>query len=134
VTVDVLHPQATPEINDSLDDEALVLRLDYGDVSFLLTGDLSAAGQQAILDAGQWPQAAVMQLPQHGAIRSLADAFLSAVQPQVVMVQADATNRRGDPDPDTLAMLNDVPIYRTDESGTLHLWTDGANLWAQTER
>jgi competence protein ComEC len=134
VTLEVLHPQTTPDINDSLDDQALVLRVLYGDVSFLLTGDISISGQQALLDAGQWPQSAAMQLPQHGAIRSLSDEFLSAAQPQVVLLQADASNRRGDPDPDTLAMLNDVPIYRTDEHGKLHLWTDGVKLWAQTGR
>jgi hypothetical protein len=27
-----------------------------------------------------------------------------------------------------------VLTYRTDESGTLHLWTDGNGLWFQAER
>ncbi len=134
VMLEVLHPQIEPDLNDSLDDQSLVLQLIYGDVSFLLTGDISITGQTALLDAGKWPLATVMQMPQHGGVRSLADDFLAAVQPQIAIVQTDAANRRGDPDPDTLAGLGDVPVYRTDENGTLHLWTNGQKLWFQTEK
>jgi competence protein ComEC len=132
--IDVLHPQAEPQMGDSLDDQTLVLRLTYGDVSFLLTSDLSRAGQAALLENGQWPLASVMQLPQHGAARSLDEAFLEAVQPQVVLLQSDRANRNGDPDADTLAKLDDTTLFRTDEGGTLHLWTDGARLWVGQER
>jgi beta-lactamase superfamily II metal-dependent hydrolase len=73
-----------------------------------------------------------MQLPQHGAARSLSESFLDAVQPQVVILQADAANRRGDPDTSTLAALDDaVPLFRTDEQGVIHLWTDGSTLYVQ---
>jgi len=132
--IDVLHPQAEPQMGDSLDDQTLVLRVTYGDVSFLLTSDLSRAGQAALLENGQWPLANVMQLPQHGAARSLDEAFLEAVQPQIVLLQSDRANRNGDPDGDTLAKLGDTPIFRTDEAGALHLWTDGAQLWVGQER
>lgn len=131
VRMDVLHPQTQPTLDESLDDNTLVLRLTYGEVSFLLTSDLSPEGQRALLDAGQWPLATVMQLPQHGTARSLDDGFLAAVQPQVVVVQSDAANRRGDPNPDILAMLGDAPVFRTDEGGTIHLWTDGRELWVE---
>jgi beta-lactamase superfamily II metal-dependent hydrolase len=57
-----------------------------------------------------------------------------SVQPQLVLLQSDRANRNGDPDGDTLAKLGDTTIYRTDDGGTLHLWTDGARLWAQPER
>lgn len=129
VLIEVLHPQKQPELSDSLDDQALVLRISYGALSFLLTSDLSAAGQQALLDAGQWPLAAVMQLPQHGRVRSLNADFLAAVQPQLVLLQSDPANRIGDPNADTLARLGGVPLLRTDRQGIIHLWTDGENLW-----
>lgn len=132
--LEVLHPAALPGINDSLDDSALVLRLTYGEVSFLLTGDLSREGQARLLMGDHFPVAAVMQLPQHGTIRSLSANFLNAVQPQVVVLQSDRTNRRGDPNPDILAMLPEVPVLRTDQSGTLHLWTDGQTLWYLPEK
>ena len=134
VLIEVLHPQTQPQPGDSLDDFALTLRVSYGEASFLLNSDLSAAGQQIMLENGQWPLATVLQLPQHGSLRSLDSQFLSAVQPQVALVQADPANRRGDPDPDILNALGDIPLYRTDQQGAIHLWTDGQSLWTQTEK
>lgn len=129
--IEILHPQSTPELGSPLDESPLVVRLSYGDVSFLLTGDLSTDGQASLLDAGTWPVASVMQLPQHGTARSLLPEFLDAVQPQMVVVQADRANRRGDPDPDVLALLPEsVPVLRTDEYGVVHFWTDGETLWS----
>lgn len=133
VKVEVLHPQEPMVLGDSLDETALVLRLIYGDISFLLTSDLSTAGQEMLLGAGRWPQATVLQLPQHGTTRSLSTDFLQAVQPQVIVLQSDRANPRGDPDMDVLALLGDVPLFRTDEGSTVHLWTDGSELWVVQE-
>ena len=120
-------------MTDSLDDNVLAIRVTYGEVNFLLTSDLSMTGQTMLIEAGQYPLATVMQLPQHGAARSLDETFLQQVQPRVTILQADVANRRGDPDPDTLSLLDeDVPLFRTDEQGGLHFWTDGSSLWVQS--
>lgn len=128
--IEVLHPQQQPALNDTLDDHALTLRLSYGDISFLLPSDLSVDGQFALMGESKWPLATVLQMPRHGAVRSLSDSFLQAVQPQAVIVQSDPANRSGDPNPDTLALLGPTPLWRTDSGGTIHLWTDGRGLWA----
>lgn len=127
--IEVLHPQLQPSLTDSLNDSGLVLRVSYGAVSFLLTSDVSQDGQAELLASGQWPLATVLQLPQHGGARTLDGIFLAAVQPRVAIVHADPANRLGDPDPDTLALLRDTPVFRTDVHGPLHLWTDGQTLW-----
>lgn len=129
--LEVLHPQRLPRPGAPLGDDALVLRLSYGEVSILLTSDLSRTGQDTLLDAGIDLSAAVLVLPQHGRARSLDLAFLEAVQPQVAVVQADVANRQGDPDADVLALLADLPLFRTDTQGTLHLWTSGVDSWVQ---
>jgi competence protein ComEC len=134
VLIEVLHPQQQPELGASLDDGALVLRVTYGDVSFLLTGDLSQSAQNALLSAGEYPLATVMQLPQHATTRSLSSDFLDTVQPSLVVLQSDSANRRGDPNADVLALLPEVPLLRTDLNGDIHLWTDGENLWALPQR
>jgi competence protein ComEC len=133
VLVEVLHPPQQPSLDDSLDDNTLTLRLSHGAISFLLTSDLSQEGQAALLAEGQWPLATVLQLPQHGTARSLDSAFLEAVQPQAVVIQSDPANRRGDPDADVLASLSVVPIFRTDQGGAIHFWTDGRELWVIDE-
>ncbi len=128
VGLEILHPQRQPEISDSLNDQALVLRLNYGDASFLLTADLSREAQSELIIEGQWPLATVFQLPLHGAARSLGEGFLSAVQPQVVVLESDRANRNGDPDGDILTMIENIPLFRTDQGGTIHMWTDGHEL------
>ena len=127
--IEVLHPAETPALNDNLGDNVIVLRVSYGEVSFLLTSDLSVSGQIALQENGQWSLATVMALPQHGTQHSLSESFLEVTQPQAVVLQSDIANRRGDPNPDTLAVLGDIPVFRTDEAGTLHFYTDGSALW-----
>jgi beta-lactamase superfamily II metal-dependent hydrolase len=127
--IEVLHPTITPTINDNLNDGAVVLRVTYGEISFLLTSDISQTGQSMLLESGHYPLATVMSLPQHGTQRSLNEEFLATVQPQAIILQSDIANRRGDPNSDTMLLLGDIPVFRTDEDRTLHLWTDGSALW-----
>jgi len=133
VLLEVLHPQTAPPLEAALNDGAMVLRLTYGDVSFLLTGDINIDGQIELLEAGQYPLASVMQMPQHGTERALSDSFLAEVQPQLILLQSDIANRRGDPAADTLRQVGDTPILRTDTAGTLHLWSDGRDIWFQPD-
>ena len=130
--LDVLAPSQAPTLVDNLDDGVLVLRLRYGDASFLFTSDLSIAGQTALLASEAHPVARVLQLPQHGGARSLSEEFLAQVQPQVALLQSDPANRLGDPSADTLALLPaDMSLFRTDEQGIIHIETDGQTLWVR---
>ncbi len=128
--IDVLHPGAAPADTAALADEALVLRLSYGDVSVLLTGDLSASGQQQMIDNGFGLPASVLQIPSGGAEKSLDPALVSAAQPQAVVIQS----RRDDPNepaPRTLQQLADASVFQTGAGGAVHLWTDGQRLWIE---
>jgi competence protein ComEC len=134
VQIEILNPGRLPDATEDMNPAVLVARMTYGEVSFLLTGDLSQEGQVALLSRGRWPLATVLQLPDHGTRGSLDTGFLAAVQPQLAIIQVDPANRRGDPEPDVLLMLDETPLYRTDQQGTIHLWTDGSVLWAQPEK
>lgn len=127
--LEVLAPENTPTISMNLNDAALVIRVTYGEVSFLLTSDVSQTAQIGLLKSGEWPLATVMQMPNHGSVHSLNESFLAAVQPQTIVLQSDPTNRLGDPNGDTLALLGNISLVRTDLSGAVHLWTDGKQLW-----
>lgn len=131
--IEVLHPQQQPAADQRmLNTAALTLRVQFGTVSFLLPASLDRAGQQALLAAGISPRATVMQLPLHGAARSLDPGFLRAAGPQLIVVHADpddSRNRSGNPNPDILAMLDGIPLLRSDNTGTVHLWSDGIRLW-----
>jgi competence protein ComEC len=133
VLIEILNPGRLPIATEDMNPSVLVARVTYGDVSFLLTGDLSQEGQEAMLGRGTWPLATVLQVPDHGTRGSLDTNFLAAVQPQVAVIQVDPANRRGDPEPDALLMLGAVPIYRSDQQGTVHVWTDGTGLWVESD-
>ena len=128
VFIEVLHPQSQPSITDKLNDQVIVLRVAYGDFALLLTSDLSRRGQRLMLENNIHPLANIMQIPQHGASHALESEFLDLVQPQIALLQSDAANRRRDPDPVTLALF-DVPVFRTDEGGVIHLKSDGRQVW-----
>jgi competence protein ComEC len=131
VTIEVLHPQVTPDISEPLDDVAMVLRIRYGEISFLLGGEASRSAQSALLEAGHWPLSTVLVLPKHGG--TIDGDFLDAVQPSVIIVQTDRANLLGHPNPDVLDSLPDVPLYRTDVHGALQFTTDGVDLYVTTE-
>lgn len=117
VRLQVLNPERTPTLGTPLDEAALVLRLKYGNLSFLLTSDLSREAQAALVESGQDLYAAVLQLPER-----VDRDFLAAVQPQLIVTQVEEAN------PDELAKAGEIPIYRTDAGGTIHLSTDGLTL------
>ena len=128
VLIEILHPQSSPSIADRLNDQVMVLRISYGEASILLTSDLSRRGQRLMLANHIHPLASIMQVPRHGAMNALEAEFLQLVQPQIALLQSDAANRSGDPDPDTLALLGEMPVFRTDESGVIHLSSDGLEV------
>lgn len=128
VFIEVLHPQSQPSITDKLNDQVMVLRVAYGDVALLLTSDLSRKGQQLMLENNIHPLANILQIPQHGASHALESEFLDLVQPQIALLRNDAANRRRDLDRVTLDPF-DVPVFRTDEGGVIHLKSDGRQVW-----
>ena len=129
VLIEVLHPQSQPSLTDKLNDHAMALRITYGDVSLLLTSDLSRRGQRLMLENKVDPLASIMQIPQHGGVYALESEFLERVKPQIALLQSDKANRRDDPDPDVLALFDGIPIFRTDEGGAIHLQSDGRQVW-----
>ena len=71
--------------------------------------------------------ATVLKLGHHGAASSTSEAFLKAVSPQIAVVSAGANNDYGHPHDETLALLQKygIPLYRTDENGTIRIVLDG---------
>jgi beta-lactamase superfamily II metal-dependent hydrolase len=81
----VLHPGPTNRFSHG-DDNALVLRGEFGATRMLLLSDLGRQGQNALLDAGHDLRAdiVVSGLPDQG--EPLCDGLLDAVQPKLIVV------------------------------------------------
>jgi competence protein ComEC len=134
IRLEVLAPNdGAPEDVDDLNNNSLVVRLSYGEVSFLLTGDIEAEGEKALLDSGHDLNSTVLKLAHHGSDGSSTPALLDAVQPQLAVVSAGAENSFGHPSPTTRLRLTGTRLLRTDLNGDLRLETDGRSLWASID-
>jgi competence protein ComEC len=133
VILEVLNPQIEPSIEDSINTMAMVLKLTYGERSFLLTGGINLEGQYTLMDT-QDVVADVVELPGNANARSLAEGFLEEVQPSIVVLQAELGNAQNSPNDLVIGLVGERALLRTDTQGTLHFYTDGYTLWSITER
>jgi competence protein ComEC len=136
VWLDVLHPPAQLLAGTGADDNnnSTVIRLGYGRVCFLLTGDLEMGGEAVLMSSGQPVQCPALKVSHHGSAGATSEAFVAAVAPQVAIIQVGADNRYGHPAPELMKRLSSARIYRTDQDGTIEVTSDGQRLWLRTER
>lgn len=139
LVLEVLHPRQ-PLLEGSgadANNNSLVTRLRWRQMSFLLAGDVEQEAEQVLLQSGQELQADVLKVAHHGSDNSSTAEFLAAVRPSVAVISVGAGNRAGHPASsvlERLSQLGGVTILRTDEVGTVALVTDGQRLWVQAER
>ena len=97
-TMDVLSPPASEAgaAGEGDNNASLVLRLAYGQTSFLLTGDLEERGEQALLQSGRPLGSTVLKVSHHGAGTATTPAFLRRVAPQLAVISV-GENRFGHP-------------------------------------
>jgi competence protein ComEC len=131
----VLWPPAGGFADENLDNEnSLVTKLVYGDLSVLLTGDAGLPSEAAWI-ARQSPVAStVLKVGHHGSHSATSAELVQAVQPSVAVIQVGADNDYGHPHDDVLARLDGLLTLRTDRQGRIHLYSDGRRMWIETEK
>jgi beta-lactamase superfamily II metal-dependent hydrolase len=107
-----------------------VLRLTYGDTSFLFTGDAESISENEMLKAGNNLSADVLKIGHHGSDSSTTADFLKAVSPSIAVISVGQGNSYGHPAQNTLDKLaaSGVTVYRTDEAGTVVIQSDGKSI------
>lgn len=128
VLFEVLHAEGSQGPGGN--EVSCVIRVSYGRHSFLLTGDLEAQGEEAMLKNGNEMGSTVLKVGHHGARKSTTPAFLQAVNPGYAVISAGSNNRFGHPHIETLQRLTErkVAVYRTDQQGAVAFYTDGEML------
>jgi competence protein ComEC len=134
--LEVLHPPTQLMTNTASDinNNSVVMRLQYGQFSVLLTGDVMAEAENTLLMSGRPVDSLVLKVPHHGGDTSLTEPFLEAVGPELAIISVGADNRFGHPNELTLEKLGGIATYRTDRDGSVELVTDGERYRAVTER
>ena len=119
----VLHPTAGTAFDDP-NDYSLVIRCEYAGRSVLITGDLTAHGEDFTP-----AECDVLKVAHHGSAGSSTLEFLAAANPHLALISASAHNSYGLPSAETLARLDymDVPVLSTSDCGdiTVHISPDG---------
>ncbi|NLG89893.1 MAG: MBL fold metallo-hydrolase [Clostridiaceae bacterium] len=138
--LEVLHPSDPVDRYANENNASIVIRLEYGDVSFLFTGDVEALGESEMLSelgnsASELLDVDILKVAHHGSRTSSSEAFLSVVTPEVAVISVGEGNRYGLPDEEALHALAEVgaEVYRTDHHGTVVIWTDGSQYSVTTE-
>lgn len=121
---------------DDLNDMSLVARLDYGDTSFLFTGDCRKTPFKDIVKAGWDVDVDVVKAAHHGAYNATDEAVFEAMSPEYMLISCGLDNSYGHPHREVVQMLTDakVDFYRTDYNGTITVTTDGKTLTVEAEK
>ena len=117
---------------DNLNISSLVLRLEFGNTSYLFMGDAEEENEETI----SWPKIDVLKVGHHGSNTSSSESFLEQVQPKYAIIMAGKDNSYGLPTQETINKLNNIgsEIYRTDESGTIQMTSDGNTIEIKTSK
>lgn len=129
-TVTVLGPvKSYADANNT----SIVLRVDYGETTFLFTGDMETDAENDMLDywEGQidW-NADVLKVGHHGSNTSTGYRFLNEVNPEYGVISVGKDNSYGHPHKEPMSRLQQagVTILRTDELGTIQAVSDGKEV------
>ncbi|HJQ83764.1 MAG TPA: ComEC/Rec2 family competence protein, partial [Candidatus Binatia bacterium] len=134
-TIEVVHPGPIDGAT-SLNDSSLTLRVRFGEVAILLTGDVESRAEARMLETPRRLRAAVLKVPHHGSRTSSTRGFLDAVRPEVAVVSVGADNRYRLPAPEILARYRrqGVCVLRTDRCGAVTIETDGRTVAVRSRR
>ncbi len=131
--ITVIHPNS---LSTNTNNNSLAMRLQYGDVSFLFTGDAEQQAENDILSSGANVNAKILHLGHHGSNTSSTPDFLKAVNPEIAIYSAGVDNSYGHPDAEVINRINssDIPLYGTDTHGTIIVETDGKSYTVMTNK
>ncbi|KUG02652.1 come-like protein, metallo beta-lactamase superfamily hydrolase, secreted [hydrocarbon metagenome] len=115
---------------EALADYSIVIKLVYGQTSFLFTGDAGKISEQEMLDRQFDLSADVLKLGRHGSSSSTMDEFLQAVNPDSAVISVGKDNPYLHPHMETMLKLNEnnIAVYRTDEQSSIVAVSDGNNI------
>ncbi len=123
VKIEVLNADEHAEDNN---EASIVLKITYGAVSFLLTGDAGVEKEHEMMAYGNL-QATVLKAGHHGSNTSSSTSFIKNVNPKIAILSYGNDNKYGHPHAEVIDNLRSVnsKIYGTGESGTIVVTTNG---------
>ncbi|MEZ3163070.1 lamin tail domain-containing protein [Halorubrum sp. RMP-47] len=137
VDVDVLGPPDPYLEGEARNENSIVLKLTYGETSFLLSGDAEDDQEAYLVDAyGSELRSTVLKAGHHGSSSSSSGSFIDAVAPEAIVVSSAYDSRYGHPTEEVLQRFADrsLPTYWTATHGSIVLVSDGNGVSVRTQR
>ena len=121
---------AVNTVENDPNNSSIVMKVSYGNTSFLFSGDAEQEVERAILEAGYDINCTVMKVPHHGSDSSLSYRWLNESMPKYGVISVGKDNQYGHPTENTLSKLRDadVIVYRTDMQGHIVCISDGNDV------
>ncbi len=131
----VLHPDEDVD-KYSLNNASIVLRLEFGEVSFVFTGDAEERAEREMVESGLPLESTILKLGHHGSSTSTNPFFLEEVSPEIAVAQVGEDNRYGHPHDEVVELLDreGIRFFRNDLDGNIVVGTDGEDYWVETEK
>lgn len=106
---------------DDLNDTSICIRMEYGESTFVFTGDAGKMVENDILKSGVDVSADVYKCGHHGSSTSNSNRFLDEINPDIAIISCAEGNSYGHPHIEVMDSLNkrNVEVYRTDVSGDI---------------
>ncbi|NLY46737.1 MAG: hypothetical protein GX053_12250 [Tissierella sp.] len=119
---------------EDLNNYSIVIKMEYGNNSFLFTGDAEDISENEMISKGFDLSADVLKVGHHGSSSSTTQTFLNKVNPKYAVIMVGNDNSYGHPHEETMNKLKSkgITVYRTDENGTIIAISDGTNITFNT--
>ena len=120
---------------DDLHDNSVSLVIEFGDFSYVTTGDAEQDAEDHMVDV--WAEelnADVYQAGHHGSSTSSTHSFLDAVDPSIAVISSGYDSQYGHPHDEVLQEFADrgIETYWTGVHGDIVLTTDGDSISVET--
>ncbi len=124
------------EESEKTNNNSIVIRVAFGNTSFLFTGDAEGVEEDSILKSGCVVASDVLKVSHHGSEYATTDAWLEEVKPSIAVISCGMENSYGFPTAPVLKRLQQrgVTLYRTDLQGDILIRSDGERLEVTTEK
>ncbi len=123
-------------VGDDTNNTSIVLKVSYGDTSFMFTGDAEHDVEEYLVNSGKDLSADVLKVGHHGSETSTSYIFLREIMPEYAVISVGEDNIYGHPTEETLSRLRDadVKVFRTDLQGDVICESDGKELHFTTAK
>lgn len=119
---------------ENLNNYSPIIKIQYGNTSFLFTGDAEKEIEEKLVNNKDDIKADVLKVGHHGSSTSTSPSFLEAVDPSCAVISVGLNNLYDHPSKNTLDLLvkNSISIYRTDMDKNILLISNGDTIKKQS--